>query len=253
MTTFYDELAKKLGGYGFANDNLEYRSEYPHGDPEVEFYNAVMVQARQKSVALDIGCGDGIFSFRVATAFSQIDGIDNSKELIKIANEKQAELGVENTHFIFGDASSMPYADGMFDIAFNRRGPSFYEEYSRVLKPGGAYIEIGIGEQDTRSLKKVFGRGQGYGEWMTRRIDREAKEFASSGLSVVRAEDYFYKEYYPTREMFEVFLEGVPIFEDFDRQKDKKLLDKFCALHTTASGEIELGRHRVLYVLHKEK
>jgi ubiquinone/menaquinone biosynthesis C-methylase UbiE len=253
MTTFYDEVAKKLGGYGFANDNLTYRSEYPSGDPELEFYNAVMSLAGQNSTALDIGCGDGIFSFRVADAFLKIDGIDNSKELIKIAKQKATELGKDNVHFVFGDAGSMPYKDATFDAAFNRRGPSFYEEYCRVLIPGGAYVEVGIGEQDSRALKEVFGRGQDYMEWVERRVDKDKQAFKQIGFSVVRAEDYFYKEFYPSREMFEVFLEGVPIFEDFDRQKDKELLDKYCASHTTANGEIALDRHRVLYVLRKKK
>lgn len=252
MTTFYDELAKKLGGYGFANDNLQYRSEYPQGDPELEFYTAVMGVSGPERLALDIGCGDGIFSFRVADAFLKIEGIDNSKELIKIAKEKATELGKHNVHFVFGDAAHMPYEDAMFSTAFNRRGPSFYSEYSRVLKPGGTYIEIGIGEQDTKALKETFGRGQDYGKWTRRRIDRDAVAFADSGFSIVRAEDFFYTEFYPSREMFEVFLEGVPIFKDFDRQKDKQHLDKFCAAHTTASGEIQLSRHRVLYVLHKD-
>jgi len=251
MSTFYDDLAKKLGGYGFANDGLDYRSEYPAGNPEQEFYDAVMQMAGAECTALDIGCGDGIFSFRVADAFMQIDGIDNSAELIKIAHAKQAELGVTTTRFIYGDASSMPYAGGSFDVAFNRRGPSFYDEYYRVAKPGGTYIEIGIGEQDTRSLKETFGRGQAYGEWASRRIDRDAKVFTSSGFTVVRAEDYFYKEYYPSRDMFETFLEGVPIFEDFDRENDSQLVDAYCSSHTTADGEIELDRHRVLYVLQK--
>lgn len=251
MATFYDRLAKKFGGYGFANDNLTYGSEYPHGNPEDDFYKAVMKSAGKNHTALDIGCGDGIFAFRVAEAFVRIDGIDNSKELIKIACQKEVELGVRNTRFIFGDASAMPYADGSFDVAFNRRGPSFYREYSRILKRGGRYIEIGIGEQDARGLKEVFGRGQDYGEWGKRRIDRDVDEFAASGFLVIRAEDYFYQEFYPSREMFEIFLEGVPIFEDFDRQQDRKFLDRYCASHTTKNGEIELDRHRVVYVLRK--
>jgi SAM-dependent methyltransferase len=252
MTNFYDKLAKKFGGYGFAHDGLEYRSVYPNGNPEQEFYDAVKIVSGLDRKALDIGCGDGIFSFRVADSFARIDGIDNSKELIKIAVKKQGELGVKMTYFVFDDASAMLYDDESFDVAFNRRGPSFYDEYARVLKPQGTYIEIGIGEQDTRSLKEVFGRGQGFGQWTTRRIDRDKLLFAASGLSIIRAEDYFYKELYPSREMFGKFLEGVPIFEDFDPIKDANLLDAYYSTHTTENGEVELTRHRVLYVLQKQ-
>lgn len=47
-----------------------------------------------------------------------------------------------------------------FNVAFNRRGLSFYKEYSRVIKKGGAYVEIGIGEQDTRALKEYLAAGR---------------------------------------------------------------------------------------------
>lgn len=87
MVSFYDKLAKKLGGYGFEDDGVEYRSKYPDGDPEEEFYNAVLDASSPNRSALDIGCGDGILSFRVADSFAHIDGIDNSKELIKIAEQ----------------------------------------------------------------------------------------------------------------------------------------------------------------------
>lgn len=251
MANFYDKIAKKLGGYGFANDGLEYRSEYPTGEPEKIFLQAVLRYATKDSIGLDIGCGDGIFSFQVSDAFARIEGIDNSKELIRIARQKQAELGLKQTHFLYGDASKMPYPNDFFDVAFNRRGPSFYKEYSRVLKKGGFYIEVGIGEQDAQSLKEIFERGQDFGAWTMRRIERDTIEFLSCGLRVIRAEDYFYKEFYPSREMFETFLEGVPIFEDFDRAKDAHFLDTYCRQHANDRGEIELDRHRVVYVLEK--
>lgn len=108
MANFYDKIAKKLGGYGFADDGLEYRSEYPTGEPEKVFYDTVVHSARKGMTALDIGCGDGIFSFQVAEAFARIDGIDNSKELIRIARQKQTELGLKQIHFLYGDASDMP-------------------------------------------------------------------------------------------------------------------------------------------------
>lgn len=251
-TNFYDKLAKKFGGYGFANDDLEYRSEYPNGDPEKEFYDAVMHSADSTKRALDIGCGDGIFAFRVANKFARIDGIDNSKELIKIAKEKQSEFGTNNTVFILGDASHMPYRDQLFDVAFNRRGPSFYEEFARVINPGGVYIEIGIGEQDARKLKEIFGRGQDFGKWNVRRVDRELPLFETSGFTVKRAEDYFYDELYQSQEMFAEFLEGVPIFEDFNKEKDAEKLNEYYKEFETENGEIRLNRHRVLYVLKRK-
>ena len=87
--------------------------------------------------------------------------------------------------------------------------------------------------------------------WDVRRVDRDTAEFLGCGLQIVRAENYLYKELYPSTEMFERFLEGVPIFEDFDRIKDARVLNAYYRQHTTEKGEIELDRHRVVYALKK--
>lgn len=250
MVNFYDKVALKFGGYGFSDSEPEFTSEYPNGDPEAIFKQKVIAIAAESSKALDVGCGDGIFAFDLANKFYEIVGIDSSKELLSIAENKKLELGVKNVSFVYGDASSMPFQGGTFDIIINRRGPSFYDEYARLLKNGGYYIEIGIGENDAKSLKQIFGRGQNYGEWQKSRLKTDTKEFKKLGLNIVFAKDFMYLELYTSQEQFQLFLEGVPIFEDFNASKDDSFLQEYYSKHTKV-GQVVLDRHRVVYVIKK--
>lgn len=250
MVNFYDKVAKKFGGYAFSGSEPKYISEYPGGDPEHVFKEKLLELASSDCVALDIGCGDGKFAFDIAYRFSGIIGLDSSKELIAIAETKKKELNAQNTSFIFGDAKKTPFKDASFDIIFNRRGPSFYAEYARLLKKSGYYIEIGIGEKDAMELKQIFGRGQNFGAWGKSRLESDKSEFVRTDLKLIFAHDYIYSEYYLSKNEFELFLQGVPIFEDFDTIKDKKSLEAYYKAYQTAKG-IALARNRVVYVTQK--
>ena len=142
------------------------------------------------------------------------------------------------------------FKNSFFDLAYCRRGPSYYDEYHRVLKIKGYYLEIGIGEQDAIELKKVFGRGQGYGKWGKSILDENLKVLQALGFKVVFAKNYHCFEYYPSYEEFDLFLQGVPIFEDFDSGKDKIALEKYVKKFTTNKG-IQLLRHRLVMVVQK--
>ena len=250
MKNFYDKVAKEFGGYGFSTNEPKYDSIYPYGNPEAIFKEKLLELATPSTVALDTGCGDGKFAFEIADQFSEIIGLDSSKELIAIAQQKMGNLNVKNMSFIFGDASKTPFEDRSFDIIFNRRGPSFYAEYSRLLKYGGYYIEIGIGEQDAMELKKTFGRGQNFGTWDTPRLTIDKLEFEKQGLKPIFLENYIYNEQYLSKAEFELFLRGVPIFEDFNVDNDKKYLKAYYK-NTMDRGQVKLGRHRVVYILRK--
>lgn len=99
---------------------------------------------------LDIGCGNGrLYKFlQDKQCAVQYTGIDNSMELIRIA---QAEHS--SAHFAVGDALALPYADNSFEkvmslavlhhITPRSNRQVFLNEVARVLKPGGtAFITV---------------------------------------------------------------------------------------------------------------
>lgn len=250
MAGFYDKVARKFGGYAFGRNKSKYSSEYPDGNPEEIFNEKLLTLAKSSFIALDVGCGDGKFAFEVSKYFSFIQGIDTSKELLRVAESKKKILNVANVDFTLEDASKTSFAEGSFDIVFCRRGPSFYKEYYRLLKKSGYYLEIGIGEKDTVDLKKVFGRGQGYETWNVSRLDKDKNEFARLGFKPIFAKTFSYNEYYESVSEMDRFLQGVPIFEDFDSDKDRNYLKAYCKKFATPKG-ILLPRQRVVYLVQK--
>ena len=248
---FYDKVAKKFGGYGYGSGiKPQYKSEYPAGDPEKIFKEKLLELSSKDKTALDIGCADGKFTLSIAPYFKKVYGIDISKENLNIANSHRADERSKNVEYSFQNARHTSFEDSFFDIAYCRRGPSYYKEYYRILKAGGYYLEIGIGEMDTVELKKIFGRGQGYGKWNKSTLDKNLKELQGLGFKVVFDRNFHYFEYYPTYEEFDLFLQGVPIFEDFDSEKDKALLQKYVEKFSTDKG-IMLSRHRLIMVVQK--
>lgn len=251
VNNFYDRIAKKFGGYGYGNSKKAvYESEYPAGDPEKVFKGKLLSLSSKDKIALDIGCADGKFTLSVAPYFKKIIGIDNSKVNLDIAKSHSDDDRSKNVEYSLQDASHTSFKDSFFDVVYCRRGPSFYKEYFRVLKTNGYYFEIGIGEEDTIELKKIFGRGQGFGKWGKSTLDENLKELQKFGFKVVFADNYHYFEYYSSYDELDLFLQGVPIFEDFDSEKDKVLLQKYVKEFTFDKG-IQLSRHRLVMVVQK--
>lgn len=251
MTTkFYDKVAQKFGGYAFGNSHVNHLYEYTNGDPEMIFKQKLIDLANKKIDALDAGCGDGKFAFQIAEYFLSITGIDLSKELLTIAKQKQNVLHAKNIIFKLQDASKTTFSDKSFDLIFSRRGPTPFSEFYRLLKSGGHFVGINIGEKDCQSIKEIFGRGQGFGEWNTSRKEKDKKVLENIGFEIVFAQDYVYNEFYFSYQDLDLFLQGVPIFEDFDSEKDRKYLEKYVAKFKTEKG-IKFPRHRVVIVAKK--
>lgn len=248
---FYDKVAKKFGGYGYGNGRKpQYKSEYPAGDPEKIFKQKLLGLSSKDKIALDIGCADGKFTLSIAPYFKKVYGIDISKENLNIAESHKTDERSKNVEYSFQNAEHILFEDSFFDAAYCRRGPSYYDEYHRILKVNGYYLEIGIGEMDTVELKKIFGRGQGYGKWDKSTLGENLKELQDIGFKVIFAENFNYFEYYPSYQELDLFLQGVPIFEDFDSQKDKVTLQKYVEKFSTDKG-IMLSRHRLVMVVQK--
>lgn len=181
-SNFYDKVAKKFGDYHTFHH--EHTTEYPNGDPEKVFKEKLLELANKNKIALDVGCADGYFTLLVAPYFKKIIAIDLSKGMLKSAVNLKKEKGIANVSFEYQDAQKITYKDLSFDVVYNRRGPQDFPQFFRVLKNGGYYIEIRIGENDTRTLKEVFGRGQGYGQWQSV-LKEDTARLGRSGFKII--------------------------------------------------------------------
>ena len=241
---FYDKFAKKFGASG---PIVASTSEYPNVYHEAMFEEKLVEVSGTNKTALDVGCGSGEFTLRMSSRFSKIVGIDHSEARIQQAQTEQQVRGNKNTIFEVQNAEQTSFASNTFDVVYSRRGPTDYAEYFRILKVGGYVVVIGIGEQDTWALKQTFGRGQGFHEWKITALTLAKKQLQKAGYSVLYEQDVYYDEYYATYDDLDLFLQSVPIFEDFDSEKDKSFLKAYVTAFQTSKG-IHLPRHRFVVV-----
>ena len=103
-----------------------------------------LVDPRPGESLLDIGTGSGSLALLAArSGDAHVTGIDVAEDGIERARARAAEQGLD-VHFDVGDAQSLPYAYGAFDIVVSTFGVIFApdhvraaRELARVCRPGG--------------------------------------------------------------------------------------------------------------------
>lgn len=102
-----------------------------------------------KIKALDTGTGAGFYAFILADLGCETVGIDYSQDMIDQANANAAMLKYPPIEFRQMDAQSMDYRDETFDFIISRNvtwtvpePEKVYEEWFRLLTPGGVIINI---------------------------------------------------------------------------------------------------------------
>jgi SAM-dependent methyltransferase len=117
---------------------------------------------------LDAGCGDGYTLDRIRAAGFCPTGADLDPGRVKTAREHghRAEEC---------DLANMPFANGEFDVVYNRHTlehmldpKAVLSEFIRVLKPGGQFSLIVpvVDENDWRSRHPHLVPGKAYVEWL---------------------------------------------------------------------------------------
>lgn len=122
-------------------------------DPLFRAYDAVVTEPLLDSLprrapgreALDVGCGTGVLTLRLAERGFRVEGIDHSEAMLELARQKVRERGCSGAvNLRTGDVRELPYEDASFDLvtctgvlhhlADIRR---CVVEADRVLRPGG--------------------------------------------------------------------------------------------------------------------
>jgi trans-aconitate methyltransferase len=96
--------------------------------------------AKPAESILDLGCGDGQLTHRLAAGGAQLAGVDASEEMVLAARSR----GIDARH---GKAERLPYPDGTFEAVFSNASlhwvhdqDAMMAEVHRVLKPGGRFV-----------------------------------------------------------------------------------------------------------------
>jgi ubiquinone/menaquinone biosynthesis C-methylase UbiE len=88
---------------------------------------------------VDVGTGTGAGAFTLARRFpnAQVVGVDLSNAMLDQARRNTPAELCDRVTFQRGDASSLPFADGSFDLAAHANMIPFFDEVARIVTPGG--------------------------------------------------------------------------------------------------------------------
>ncbi|MGM7701680.1 demethylmenaquinone methyltransferase [Pseudalkalibacillus sp. Hm43] len=105
---------------------------------------------QEGSTTLDVCCGTADWTIAMAKAIGkegQAYGLDFSKNMLKVGEQKVKHEGIPNIELLHGNAMELPFEDGKFDyvtIGFGLRNvpdlKQVLKEMYRVLKPGGKLV-----------------------------------------------------------------------------------------------------------------
>lgn len=116
--------------------------------------------------ALDVCSGTGDWSISLAEAVGEsgeVIGLDFSKNMLSVAEEKKIEMDLKQLEFIHGNAMELPFEDQVFDyvtIGFGLRNVPDYEtvlkEMHRVTKPGGKVVCLETSQPTLPVFKQLY-------------------------------------------------------------------------------------------------
>lgn len=104
------------------------------------------------SPILDIGCGEGYYSSHLAnTLNAELVGLDISKEAVRYAAGRY-----KNALWLCASAARLPVADQSVGLITSLFALTMPEEFLRVLRPDGAFIQVLAAEDHLLGLKSII-------------------------------------------------------------------------------------------------
>lgn len=124
------------------------------------------MNVQKGSKALDVCCGTADWTIALAGATGpngEVVGLDFSKNMLKVGEEKVRSLKLDQITLIQGNAMELPFPDGTFDyvtIGFGLRNVPDYlqtlKEMNRVLKPGGMAVCLETSQPTMFGYKQLY-------------------------------------------------------------------------------------------------
>ena len=126
---------------------------------EAGFYapiaEALIAEAKALGITgqiLDVGCGEGYYSSRLADALeAPLTGLDISKEAVRCAAAKY-----KGKQWLCATAAHIPVEEGSVSLLTSLFALTLPQEFARVLQEGGYYFQVLAAEDHLLGLKGII-------------------------------------------------------------------------------------------------
>lgn len=125
---------------------------------------------------LDVGCGDGVLSVRLAQSGADVTGLDSEPQMLVAARRRANESGVQ-VSFVDGAAQALPMNGCSFDIVvavtmlcFVADPEHAVREMARVLRPGGRLVIGDLGRWSSWAARRRIAGWLGSMTWRAARF-----------------------------------------------------------------------------------
>ncbi len=119
--------------------------------PISEELNRAALDYGARGEILDVGCGEGYYSARLAQALSEpLTGLDISKEAVRCAAAKY-----KGHHWLCATAAHIPVPDGSVGVLTSLFALTLPGEFRRVLCEGGLFLQVLAAEDHLLGLKSI--------------------------------------------------------------------------------------------------
>ena len=120
--------------------------------PIVEAVCQLLQDQKATGPVLDVGCGEGYYSTRIAGCLgAKLIGLDISKEAVRCAAGRY-----KNATWLCASAAHLPVADSSAGLVSSLFALTVPEEFKRVLKPGGGFLQVLAAPDHLLGLKSVI-------------------------------------------------------------------------------------------------
>lgn len=210
----------------------EHWEEQPFEGPSLEprLLELVTRLTPAGGTVIDLGCGTGHLLVEIHRALgperARCVGIDASPTMIELAVQTHREA-VPAVQWRVGDAYALELPAASVDVLVSRCADFDPAEVARVLRPGGHFVEWGLGPRDSEDLALAFGPRFAC-EYAPHDVDGwyAAREAAlhEHGLET-RSLELAIGDDFLDRAQLEDSIEMVPLVEPFSRTLDAAVLD----------------------------
>lgn len=146
----WDEKAKNYSRYSEGDDRFEAKILQTLQDLHVEVQN---------KTAIDIGCGTGVYTLRVAQIALHVDAIDSSSQMLDALKEDATRLKLKNITTVHSSWDEFSLPKELYDVALCTMSPAVNndENFKKMTTCAKTKVYLGwAGKRSSAILEKLF-------------------------------------------------------------------------------------------------